>query len=208
METYVIDINLDEQLSYEDWRYEWIRYNCDVDKEHNYEYVYKLSETGRIMLYKQCQTCGVKSTSGSLKHSEVENLKEKIANNQIKKFSQSLEDSGPTYKRYFEEYSEPFYNKKREKEQEEYQKKREEYEIQKRQEKLEWFKEHSEYLQTPQWKSIRQKVLKRDNYLCQGCLESQATEVHHLTYDNWKNELMFELISVCYNCHHNKIHKK
>lgn len=27
------------------------------------------------------------------------------------------------------------------------------------------------------------------------------------SYNDWKNELMFELISVCYNCHHNKIHK-
>lgn len=198
MKTYVMDIDLNEQLSYEDWRNEWILSNCD--KEHYYEHVYKLSETGRIMLYKQCQTCGIKSTGGTLKHSEVENLKEKISNNQIKKFSQSLEDNGPTYNRYFNEYSRPFHEKQKQKQQEEYQR-------QSKEKRDIWFKEHNEYLQTPQWKNIRQKVLKRDNYLCQGCLESQATEVHHLSYDNWRNELMFELISVCYNCHHNKIHK-
>ena len=74
--------------------------------------------------------------------------------------------------------------------------------------KQEWFKQHNEYLQTDQWKAIRLKVLKRDNNLCQCCLEAPATEVHHLSYVHWKDEWMHELMSVCYNCHHNKIHNK
>jgi 5-methylcytosine-specific restriction endonuclease McrA len=179
-----------ELLTYKEWLSEWVRHNCDYDREHNFEYVYKLGESGRIILAKQCQTCGIKPSGSAIKHSDVPNLKEKIALNEIKKYSEELEKNGPTYERYCNEYV----NLRRDND---------------AKNKLDaWRKQHAEYLQTNQWKTIRQKVLKRDNYLCQGCLEKPATEVHHKTYENWQNELMFELISVCYDCHHNKIHKK
>jgi len=61
------------------------------------------------------------------------------------------------------------------------------------------------YLNSRIWKNKRDVVLKRDNYICQGCLKNKATEVHHLTYDNIYNELFFQLISVCKPCH-NIIH--
>jgi hypothetical protein len=64
-----------------------------------------------------------------------------------------------------------------------------------------WFNDHSEYLNSEQWKKKRALVLNRDNYTCQSCLTSKATEVHHLTYKHWKNEPLFELVSVCRNCH-------
>lgn len=179
--------------TFDEWTSEWYEENCP---NHAYDFAYKISETGRIMLYKQCVVCGHKSTSGSLKHSEVPNLKEKIQNNEISKFDVDLENSGPTWDKYFNEYKKPAMNLL------DYKKEKE-----KKEEKDAWLKEHSEYLHTIEWQRIRQKVLKRDNYLCQGCLEAKATEVHHITYANWKNELMFELMSVCYNCHHNRIHK-
>lgn len=173
-----------DELNYNDWRNNWIIYNCQ--KEHYYEYVYKLSETNTIILSKQCQICGVKPSGSAIKHSDVPNLKDKIALNEIKKYSEELEKKGPTYERYQSEY----------------------INIRRKNNLNNWRLQHAEYLQTNQWKSIRQKVLKRDNYLCQGCLENPATEVHHKTYENWQNELMFELMSVCYDCHHHKIHKK
>lgn len=64
-----------------------------------------------------------------------------------------------------------------------------------------WFKEHSEYLSSFKWKEKRKKVLYRDRYLCQACLENAATEVHHITYSHWKNEPLFDLVSVCKKCH-------
>lgn len=66
----------------------------------------------------------------------------------------------------------------------------------------------NEYYQSLEWKSLRLNVLKRDNYICQGCLKNQATEVHHHTYAHLKEEFMFELISLCNYCHsryHNKL---
>lgn len=62
-------------------------------------------------------------------------------------------------------------------------------------------KEHVAYIDSDEWKQMRKKVLKRDNYLCQGCLTAKATEVHHMTYQHWKEEFAWELYSVCRACH-------
>lgn len=70
-----------------------------------------------------------------------------------------------------------------------------------------WSRNYSRYLATGDWQLKRHQVLKRDNYICQGCLTNKATEVHHLTYDNVTDELLFQLVSVCRNCH-DKIHSK
>jgi len=64
-----------------------------------------------------------------------------------------------------------------------------------------WWAGHSAYLATPEWKEKHDAVLKRDGYLCQGCLNARATIAHHLTYKHHKNELLFELVAVCDHCH-------
>lgn len=71
----------------------------------------------------------------------------------------------------------------------------------------EFFEEYNEYLKTPSWRKIRQKVLERDNHTCQGCLENKATEVHHKTYEHVFDEFAFELVSLCSDCHR-KYHDK
>ena len=60
---------------------------------------------------------------------------------------------------------------------------------------------YHEYLQTDKWQAKRKAILERDKHLCQGCLHARATVVHHLTYDNVKDELAFQLISLCRTCH-------
>lgn len=60
---------------------------------------------------------------------------------------------------------------------------------------------HSKYLKTDEWRKKRELVLKRDKNLCQSCLDRNATEVHHLSYKFWRNEPLFDLISVCKPCH-------
>lgn len=65
-----------------------------------------------------------------------------------------------------------------------------------------WFKDkYIPYLKSKEWKTKRLLVLKRDNYVCQSCLKSKATEVHHLTYKHVFNEPLFELVSICNPCH-------
>jgi 5-methylcytosine-specific restriction endonuclease McrA len=65
--------------------------------------------------------------------------------------------------------------------------------------------EYLEYLQSPQWARTRAAVFQRDRKICQGCLKVQATEVHHLTYKHVYSEFMFELVSLCSDCH-DRIH--
>lgn len=67
--------------------------------------------------------------------------------------------------------------------------------------RADFFEWYNAYLRSPEWKHRRQLVLKRDNFICQGCLEQPATMVHHLTYEHVGNELLWELQSICDDCH-------
>lgn len=68
-------------------------------------------------------------------------------------------------------------------------------------EREDWFREHDQYLQSPQWRTLRRKVLDRAKNLCEGCRDKPPTQVHHLTYAHWKNEFLWELVAVCDDCH-------
>lgn len=61
--------------------------------------------------------------------------------------------------------------------------------------------EYAGYLLTGPWREKRRLALERDNYVCQGCLLATATTVHHLTYTHVQAEFLFELVSVCDECH-------
>ena len=65
----------------------------------------------------------------------------------------------------------------------------------------EWFRKHNDYLRSPEWAERRMNVLRRDGYMCQACLRNPAREVHHLSYLHWGHEPLFELTSVCQQCH-------
>lgn len=74
-------------------------------------------------------------------------------------------------------------------------------ELARRKRNKEWWEKYNNYLNSPKWRRKRAKVLKRDNYLCQACLERDATEVHHTTYEFVFNEPLFTLVAVCTPCH-------
>lgn len=71
----------------------------------------------------------------------------------------------------------------------------------KQENRSEFFKQHDEYLKTPEWQKRRALVLTRANNTCEGCMEATATEVHHLTYENWQAEFLWELVAICHDCH-------
>jgi hypothetical protein len=183
-------------LNYQNWSDKLDEINCPTS--HEFEYRYHYSDGGVLQLFNQCTSCGKRADKGgSLKHSTIDNFKEKVIRSEINKFDDDLyKNKSSVYENYNKYCELKYYKKQQDKEDE------------REHNRIKWFEEHNEYLQTDQWKAIRLKVLKRDNFLCQGCLEAPATEVHHLSYTHWKNELMFELLSVCYDCHHNKIHTK
>jgi hypothetical protein len=64
-----------------------------------------------------------------------------------------------------------------------------------------FFEEHSRYLHSPAWLRRREMVLKRAGHTCEACLSRRATEVHHVTYEHWQNEPLFDLRAVCHSCH-------
>ena len=66
---------------------------------------------------------------------------------------------------------------------------------------------YSRYLKSEEWQNLRLKVLARAKHICEGCGEQPATHVHHLTYDRFGNEMLFDLVAVCESCH-KKIHKQ
>ena len=63
-----------------------------------------------------------------------------------------------------------------------------------------------DYLNSTEWKIKREKVLVRDNNLCQECKNKPAKVVHHKTYENVYNEPLEDLIALCHECH-TEIHR-
>ena len=68
--------------------------------------------------------------------------------------------------------------------------------------------EYEEYIRnSPDWQAIRTKVMRRDDYLCQACMEAVASDVHHRNYTHLFDEVLYDLVAVCRSCHA-KIHGK
>jgi hypothetical protein len=61
--------------------------------------------------------------------------------------------------------------------------------------------EYQEYLKSPAWRAIRDKVLRRAKGRCEGCGDRAATQVHHLSYAHIYREFLWELAAVCDECH-------
>ena len=70
-----------------------------------------------------------------------------------------------------------------------------------KQDQEKFFAVYNKHLKTDKWKNTREKVLKRASYICEGCLDSKAVEVHHLSYANVGDELLFQLVALCESCH-------
>jgi 5-methylcytosine-specific restriction endonuclease McrA len=59
---------------------------------------------------------------------------------------------------------------------------------------------YQEYLNSPEWKALRTKVLERDE-CCVLCASTEELEVHHRTYVRVGYEKMSDLTTVCMPCH-------
>jgi len=64
------------------------------------------------------------------------------------------------------------------------------------------WQEKQEYFQSQKWLDLRTLILHRDKYTCIDCGRSdKPLEIHHITYDKWKNEDPENLVSLCRDCH-------
>lgn len=70
----------------------------------------------------------------------------------------------------------------------------------------EWTRRYRAHLDSPKWQQLREKVWDRENGLCEGCRGEPIEHVHHLTYANMGDELLFELKGLCLDCHL-KVHR-
>jgi 5-methylcytosine-specific restriction endonuclease McrA len=68
-------------------------------------------------------------------------------------------------------------------------------------ESAEWWDWYNRYLQSAEWEQRRRKVFERCNGICEGCRATRAVHVHHRTYDNVGNELLYQLVGLCQACH-------
>ena len=60
---------------------------------------------------------------------------------------------------------------------------------------------YNEYLGSPEWKVIRNKIIARQLGVCEGCRNSRVEQVHHLTYKRVGWELLIDLVGLCRICH-------
>jgi hypothetical protein len=61
---------------------------------------------------------------------------------------------------------------------------------------------YREYLQTPEWKVLRNRALLRAGNRCQPCGEfTEPLDVHHNTYERYGAELLEDLVVLCRSCH-------
>lgn len=64
--------------------------------------------------------------------------------------------------------------------------------------------DYAEYINSKAWKSLRARVLARAKDRCEVCGFSKWSvnlEVHHKTYERFKNERLEDLLVVCTSCH-------
>lgn len=146
--------------------------------EHLFVYRYKVTSSGYLVVRKQCDKCDY-ILSESPKKKDIKDFDLLVSTGEIKEI---LPDDN--WKEY--EMSR---------------------QLKINEQRLNQKEKYNEYLKSEKWYNIRKLVLKRDNFLCQGCLESEATEVHHKNYVHLFDEILFDLVSVCKSCHI-KIHKQ
>lgn len=75
--------------------------------------------------------------------------------------------------------------------------------------------DYGKALQSEEWKSLRKKILNRDNHTCRKCGSKEKLQVHHKEYFIDENNLFFKpneyplgsLITLCNKCH-DEVHVK
>lgn len=61
---------------------------------------------------------------------------------------------------------------------------------------------YSEFLQTPFWKALRLRAIKRDEGRCNRCGCNHHLQVHHRVYRTpWESTLIEDLETLCNRCH-------
>ncbi len=65
------------------------------------------------------------------------------------------------------------------------------------------FTSYKDYINSPEWKELKAKVIKLRGCQCEICGNTQNLQLHHKTYVRLYNELLEDLQLVCGGCHTN-----
>ena len=134
-----------------------------------------LLQSDNYTIYNQCKSCGRKNGSALKKTS--------FDKSQLGYFDNSIIEKTDILRKEFRELVKEIDTRKAEKRRDTF------------------WDDYNEYLKSEEWKIKRELVLKRDNHLCQSCLNATAYEVHHTVGIFRKNEPLFTLVSLCNSCH-------
>jgi hypothetical protein len=58
-----------------------------------------------------------------------------------------------------------------------------------------------DFLRSPEWAEMRAKVMRRAAWVCESCLVSRASDVHHINYLHGRMPPAWHLRAVCRPCH-------
>lgn len=78
---------------------------------------------------------------------------------------------------------------------------RERLEEEKRLKREEWRDAASIYYVSDEWREKRDRVIRRAGGICEGCGIKDASQVHHVSYEHFGNEMLWELRAICRTCH-------
>lgn len=62
--------------------------------------------------------------------------------------------------------------------------------------------DYNKYLQSRKWRELRKQRIEKDHGQCAICGSTKNLLVHHTTYENYKNENLDELLTLCKTCHY------
>lgn len=69
----------------------------------------------------------------------------------------------------------------------------------------EWWERYETHMKSSKWRATAAKVMKRAGGICEGCGIASPRHVHHLTYERFGDEMLFDLVALCPDCHQ-KLH--
>ena len=61
------------------------------------------------------------------------------------------------------------------------------------------------YMRTPQWLKLKKDVIDFQNQRCGHCnvlIDTNVSDLHHMTYDRLFNERITDMMALCRPCHH------
>lgn len=84
---------------------------------------------------------------------------------------------------------------------------RQNYEAGRLAEQMEFWRRYDAHVtqRSPKWQALCRRVRERCKNTCEGCAAALVDHVHHKTYANLGDELLFQLVGLCEACHE-KVH--